>query len=407
MALYTCRVSDDRGRVETVVRSGPSEDRLIRDLSAEGLYPLSVVELTASEAAGPSGGQAGAGGRISSKALAEFTEVVSILLSSKLSVKDAVRVAAESLERGGAKSLALVVAAELEKGRNLSDVLSEYQPSVPVLYVGLVRIGERIGSLDRVMGHLSRYLNQKKELRDKIASALLYPLLVLVLALGGMAVISIFVIPLLEESFASLTGGAAEMLSVAARRITRITSGFWIAAALAGGVAVALVIARRASFAARVALDRAALGIPLLGTLTTRTASANFLFAMEALTASGVSVEDALTEASRSLGNKAYAEALARAQAKVESGVLLSSALRAERIVPGRIRSWVEIGEHTGDLVSVFAHMRAYYQTELEKTTTRLTGLIEPILIVAVGAGLLVVILRVIVPIFTAVRTIA
>ncbi|MFP4378145.1 MAG: type II secretion system F family protein, partial [Spirochaetales bacterium] len=135
-------MSDDRGRVETVVRSGPSEDRLIRDLSAEGLYPLSVVELTASEAAGPSGGQAGAGGRISSKALAEFTEVVSILLSSKLSVKDAVRVAAESLERGGAKSLALVVAAELEKGRNLSGVLSEYQPSVPVLYVGLVRIGE-------------------------------------------------------------------------------------------------------------------------------------------------------------------------------------------------------------------------------------------------------------------------
>jgi type II secretory pathway component PulF len=402
VALYQCRVSDSRGKVQMLVRSGVSEERVIRDLSTEGLYPLSVVAVADGEPSGRGGSK-----RISQAALAEFTEVVSILLASHLSVKEAVRVAAESLERGAAKELALLVATELEKGRNLSDVLAQYEPSVPVLYVGLCRIGERIGSLDRVMGHLSRYLNQRKELRDKIASALLYPALVLVLALGGMAVISIFVIPLLEESFASLTGGAAEMLAVASGRIARITVSFWVAAGVLAAVAAGVALTRRLSAAGRLAIDRLALRLPLVGSMGSRTASANFLFAMEALTASGVAVEDALREAARSLSNKAYAAALTRAQEKVQSGVLLSSALRAEQIVPGRIRSWVEIGEHTGDLGSVFGHMRAYYQKELEKTTTRLTGLIEPLLIIGVGIALLVVILRVIVPVFTAVRTIA
>lgn len=397
MAVFVCRVSDHDGKVFEIKRTADSADHLLRDLASEGLYAISVSSLTDAKPTS---------GRISRSALLEFTEVLSLLLASKLSLKDAMRIAEESLDRRPAIQLAAQTGESLEKGQRFSSVLDGYRKSVPPLYRGLVRIGERVGSLDRVMSQLVYYLKNQKDLTDRISTALMYPSLILVLALAGMILLSAVVIPMLSDTFSGLGGAASAMLELATERVARMTSAAWIVAASIGAVVAGMLTARLTSRVFKEGVDRVLLATPVIGPAIGRIVASRFVFAMETLTQSAIPVEDALSESADVLGNEAFASACRRARERVRSGATLGDALKEEKVIPARIRSWVSIGEHTGSLSEVFGRMRVFYQAEVERAMARLAGLVEPTLIVAVGAVMMFVIIRIIIPVLTAVRTI-
>ncbi len=398
---YAVRMSDAQGRITQAVRSGPSEEAVLRDMSAEGLYVLSLRQ------APPGGTGAGRDSRsYSGRSVAEFTESIALLIRAGLSVRDSLEVAesvfpAGAGRRGEAGRLVGELNQRVRAGVPFADAVSEMQHSFPPVYRGLVRIGERVGTLEGVLGRLSDYLSEQKRMHDRIAGAMIYPLLVIGVALVGMVAVSAIVVPKAQELFAQLgTGLPARIrtLAASAKAVVFGTAGILV------GVTVAAVavraLRRRAGPAAR-SIDTAALHIPWLGKFLGIREMVHVAFALETLSENGVSLEEAFTEASLVCGNQAFRQALAEASFELVRGRSPSQVLLSHSIFPERLGRWVVIGERTGHVERVFGQLRVYYQAEFEKWTGRIMSLIEPALIVAVGIIMLVMILTFVVPLFS------
>jgi type IV pilus assembly protein PilC len=397
MPWFRVRVSDSRGKVREITREAHTEETLLRDLTHEGQFPIGVAR--EDEKAGP------AGSRVRDCVVIEFTEVLAELLSAGLSLKDALDVASHCLERGQAGRLTLELRESVEKGVSLSTALDGHGRGFSRLYTGLIRVGERTGNLDVVVPQLAAYLKARKSLKDKIASAATYPIVVIVVAILAMVVVSLVVIPSVQAMSDELGVATPQQLLIALDRAGRLASGFWIialvVACLVGGTALL-----RRSERTGIVVDRVLLTIPLIGPYLRHTQMAQLMFAMEALTASGIAVEDAIEQARLVVTNKAIARDLEKVRERLNQGIPFSEAFAPAETIPARVKAWTRIGENTGRVAGVFAEMRSYYDRAIERMAARITALVEPAMIVALGAVILLVVIRIVVPLFGAMRSI-
>jgi type II secretory pathway component PulF len=271
----------------------------------------------------------------------------------------------------------------------------------PPVYRGLVRIGERIGNLDDVFVRLAKYLSDAKLLREKLASAMVYPLLVLSIAAAGVLMVIFVVLPNVRRMFEELGQGLPQGITDVTRGMHTALwlAGSLVAAGAAGGTAT--VVARSRSPRVVLAVDRILSGVPVLGQAIRGREVLNFTFAMETLTESGVQVEDALEQAAAVMGNAFLRREVEAVREQVLRGVRLSAAFAAHPAFPRRVASWVAIGERTGSVGEVFGQIREYYQGEVEKWATRFMSLVEPALIVLVGLVVVFIVLVFIVPLFS------
>lgn len=407
MATYFYRYADTSGAIREAVREAPSEEVLLRDLSAGQLYPIDIRVVEPGIRSGPS---AARGARYSMRAVRDFTSGISLMVRAGLSVRDALEVArlvfpSRSGKRGEVRRLVDFLDERLRGGASLSTCISSLGSTFPPVYRGLVRIGEKVGTLDQVLDRLALYLEDQKKMRDKVLGALTYPLLVLGVAFGGMILVAAVVVPKAKDLFSQVgTGLPAGVRGIesSATLVLAVAIGL-IAAAVAGALVLRILRARGGEPAA--AIDAAALRTPGVGRFLSVREMVNLSFALEVLTESGVPVEEALREAAHAVGNRAIAAVLARAADDVVAGRPVSKALearyRGQVVIPERVAHWVVIGERTGHVERVFSQLRIFYQAELEKWTSRIMTLVEPALIVAVGIVLLVMILTFVVPLFS------
>lgn len=417
MPEYRCRCSDASGRTCELVREAPSEEVLLRDLASVGLFPLSVYSggsgAETGSAVAPRGvvsGKQNSGGsgprwsrRTKISAVRDFTDSLSLMIDAGLSVRDALEVAEAVLSEGRGSSVKLVcyISEKIRAGLSLSRCLASLGDTFPPLYRGLVRIGERVGGLERVLGRLSDYLRRQKQMKDRISSAFIYPLLVLCVALAGIILVGAVVVPKAGELF-SLAGAelppTVRRLTLSANLLVGLTSA--ILAATAAGFC-GLRTARHAGGYTAARVDGLLLRMPIAGRFLALRSAAEFCFAMEILTESGVSVEDGLEESARAIDNFALQHAALAAREDIVGGASLSSALLCHRVFPERIGRWIRIGERTGGVDLVFSQLRRYYESEVDRWSARATALLEPALTLAVGALLMTVILVFIVPLFS------
>jgi type II secretory pathway component PulF len=175
-----------------------------------------------------------------------------------------------------------------------------------------------------------------------------------------------------------------------------------VAAIIGGSLAAIVLLAPRlpGAFAARV--DAATLGLPWAGPTLARARVLQLLFALETLSGGGVPVDTALVEAGNAVGDHAVSAAARRTAERVRLGMPLAPAFRAEPVIPERVCAWVGIGERTGDVTAVFSRLRSYLQAESERAGERFMTLIEPTLMIVVGAGMVALIAGVVLPVFAA-----
>lgn len=417
MPEYRCRCTDASGRVRELTREAPSEEVLLRDLASAGLFPLSVgIRTTVADRRGGSALADRGGGnfrgrspehptrRTKLKAVRDFTDSLSLMIEAGLSVRDALEVAETVLSDGrgcASRQLVSFVSERIGAGSSLSHCLALLGDTFPPLYRALVQIGERVGSLESVLKRLSDYLRRQKQMRDRISSALVYPLLVLCVAFAGVILVAAIVVPKASELFALASTelpSTVRRLTLSANLLVGLTVGLLTVAA---AVFCVVRTARRAGGAAAARVDELLLRVPIAGRFLSMRAVAQFCFAMEILVESGVSVEDGLEESAQAIGNAALQSAAFAAREEVIQGAPLSSALLSRRVFPERIGRWIRIGERTGDVEQVFSQLRRYYENEVDRWSERAAALLEPALTLAVGAFLIVVILVFIVPLFS------
>jgi general secretion pathway protein F len=394
MPRYLCRLVDASGRELVEAREALSRADVAAAFSGGELFLVSAEESTGSAPAPRR--------RLRPADLAEFTAMLSALVESGLELKDALAIERSIAKAGSAQeSLAASLVRSVEKGTSLSGSLAAFDPSLPPFYLGMVRIGERVGSLGKVLPRLASYLAERKALRDKTANALAYPALVLSAAILGAVGILAFVVPRLIGVFEGLGGAAAEQARRSAAAMAAAAWAFAGACALALAGAFLLARLRRASAAAALRLDSLALRLPALGPFLLAYESLDFAYAMEALVGSGVSIEAALGESAAALRNAAYRGAVERCREAVRRGESLSLAAGRRGELPPLLGRWIAVGERSGQVERVFEQLRRYYQGEVDRMSSRFAALLEPALILFVGAILAAFVLAFVVPLFS------
>jgi type II secretory pathway component PulF len=394
MAVYLCRVADHSGKIQQFLREAATEDSCIRELSERHPFVLSVRET-----------QQGKGPRrprtYSRRLVAELTELIALLLGSGLSLKDGLEVVQGVFATGEGNELVTLLRERIGKGSSFSAALDGAGGGFPAFYRGMVRIGEKIGSLDQVFGRLSTYLKEEKNLRDKVSSALIYPAIVMGVAVMSAVFIVVVLFPRLREIFSELGPGMALKVQtlMGSLQVALVIVG--IAVALIIGLVIGMVIARRREGPLATRIDLLILRVPLLSHFLKQRELLNFTFSMEALTAAGVSVEEALTEGAGTVTNRALRDAVLEIRTRVLKGERLSSAFSRTPLFPERMSRWMAIGERVGHVEKVFGQLRSYYQQEVDKWLSRMMALVEPALIVGLGVLIVAFVLFFIVPIFS------
>ena len=331
----------------------------------------------------------------------EFTNSIGLLLSSGLTFKDALEVAQGVFLKGEINAMVVHLIGQIRKGGAVADAVAGLGAGLPPVYRGFIRIGERTGSLDDAFKQLAVYLGEDRKLRDKIAGSLTYPVLVLGVAVVGIAGIVAFVLPRIRLMFAQMGTALPARLDSMITAVRGAGIAVGVAAIAAIAAAVFLSAARRSRMHLAETLDGLVLRLPLVGRMRFLREMLNLLFALEMLTAGGFTVEDALAQAVEVVDNRALRAALKRVREAIVRGENLSAAFLADPVFTPRVGRWIAVGERIGQVEQVFGQLRRHYQGEIEKWSTRFMNLVEPVLILTVGVVIFVVIIVIVMPIFS------
>jgi general secretion pathway protein F len=267
----------------------------------------------------------------------------------------------------------------------------------PDLYVGMVRAGEAGGALETVLERLADYLESQVRLRNKVSSIIIYPAMMFLFACVVVGILVTVVLPQITELLASLN----QPLPFYTRWIiagSHFTRDFWW---LLAGAAIAVVVAVRAVIRTergRAVYDRVKLRTPVVGRLVRLLAISRFSRTLSTLLSGGLPITRALETAAEVTANTVIAAAIGAARTSITEGASVAAPLRASGEFPPMVTHMIEVGEQSGQLESMLAKVSDTYEEQVETTVTRLTALLEPILILAMVGIVMVIILATLVP---------
>ncbi|MDA3938818.1 MAG: type II secretion system F family protein [Spirochaetia bacterium] len=401
MNRYKCTVSDKNGKILKFIRPGSSPATVQAELQKEDYFPISIRDQ-----GGKSTRRQVRSSRTKPSTIAEFTALLSMLLDSGLSVKDGLEILKSITKDIKVNALVWAIEKDLKAGSSFYSSIRNIGPSLPVIYSSMVKVGETTGDLAFVFRKINNYLIRQKKIREKLVSSLIYPVIVLLVAVLSMILISTFIIPKISEMFIDLGSGVPDEVKQTLSFSRGIFTVFLIIIPLIAisGFCISVIRKRNSNFACTI--DWLKLKIPFIGSFSEDNIFLNILFTFDALTSCGVTVEDALDEVTSNADNTAVREALNKAHEKVLRGISLSEALGYEKIIPTRITKWIAVGERTGSMGKVFVQLSDYYENELEKKSTRFMSFIEPALIIFTGLIVFGIVMMVIIPLFSTFGTI-
>jgi len=376
MIRYKCCISDSKGKISYLYKNAINEQALIKEINDQSLYLVSFSEA-----------EERTGRRYSKKIIIDFTETMALLLQSGLSIKDALKVSDGDLVN--------TIAESLKRGDSFSDAINDMSSDFPQIYRGMIRIGDQTGSMDDIFSKLSKYLIDEKLMREKIQSALIYPVLVLSVLFLGMIVLFIYFFPRIRESFVSET---LDHLLLRFQIMIIAFSVFFLLLILA---ILFIAAGSKRSGKIREISETLKLKIPVTGSISSMRSTLNIMFSLEVLTSSGFPLDAAIEESAHAVSNSVIASSLMRIRKSIIGGEKLSLSFKREKIFPVRISQWIAIGEASGAVSKVFSQLRFYYQAELDRITSRIMLLVEPVLIVFVGIFLILFVLLIVLPVFS------
>jgi type IV pilus assembly protein PilC len=285
----------------------------------------------------------------------------------------------------------------VEQGATFSDSLRRHPKIFDDLFVNLVQAGEVGGILDAILNRLATYIEKRVKLGRQVRGALAYPSAVIVIMIGIMIVLMTFVIPAFEGMFADF--GAKDALPTLTKVVIAISKGFvkWLPliAAVGIGGSVGLVYLYRSPKGKRF-FHKLILRVPIVGPVMQKIAVARFARTLGTLLASGVAILDALDIVAKTAGNVIVEEGLMFTRARISEGKNMAEPLGELTVFPGMVVQMIAVGEQTGALDTI----ADFYEDEVDVAVAALTSLLEPILMVIVGAMVGTVLVAMYLPIF-------
>jgi general secretion pathway protein F len=396
MPAYRFEAAAADGRIERGLVDADSPRQARGVLRERGLTPIAVAPVEDRAAAG--GGTPVFGGRLRDLELAMATRQLASLLSAKLPLERALAALIEQAERALVRDRFAAVRSDVVAGSTLAAAMGKYPRDFPDVYRALVAAGEQSGDLGLVMMRLADYVESRTALAQRVKLAFTYPVIVTVVALAVVIALLTYVVPQVVGVFAQ-TKQRLPTLTVVLIAVSDFVRHWGWALALGGVAAGFGVRALLRSPSIRLGWHTRLLELPLIGRLVRGVNVARFASTLAILTASGVPLIRALEAGAQTLSNDALRANVADAVARVREGSSLSRALAAGRQFPPMMIHMIASGEATGELPQMLERTARTLAGEVERRTFALTSLLEPILILVMGAIVLAIVLAVLLPI--------
>lgn len=376
-----------------------SESAVVAKLRSQGLAPLQVA-LTSTTGLNQEISIPGLEKRVSVEELAIFAKQLSGLINAGLPLMRALAVIADQTESKKLATAVTTVQADIAAGKSFSAALAAQPKVFPPLMVSLINVGETGGFLGESLVAVAKSYRADVDLQQKIKSAMTYPIVVLVIAVLGVAAMLTFVVPIFEQMFASMGG---ELPIPTQILVTLSRNMIWIGPLMIIAGVAGFVWYQRSkdtdSF--RSVMDPFRLRMPIFGSFITKIAVARFARNLAMMLKAGVPLIQALELVGKASNNKAVEDALHDVRESVRHGRSFSAPLAKAAVFPTMVSQMVSVGEESGTLPDMLDSIADFYETEVKAASEQLTSMIEPIMITLLGVLIGGMVVALYMPMFT------
>ena len=405
MAIFNYLTKDSEGKRKEGEIRADSLDTAIQKLSANGQMVISLKEVDDTfDFLGPFIDEIQlsiekAKNRIPLSNIVFFTRQLATMFSAGLTLERAIQSLGAEEKHRKFKKILNTVSDNIRKGLNLSESLSRHPGVFNTLFVAMVKAGEVSGNLNEILEQLSSYLENLDDTRRKVKSAMNYPIFMILFLIGMLMVMLLVIIPKFSQVYSQLGAG----LPAATRQMIDFSTWFGNNVGFLGFVTFTVVSiiwliskTQRGGYA----LDSFILKIPVFGTLTEQSILNKFCKTFGILIGAGVPVLETTALLRKVVDNKVYERAIDNASDLIRDGYNISTALRRTEVFPSILLQLASTGEDTGELDDLLDRAADYYQKQVDALVERMTTLIEPLLILLVGAVIALMVVLTYLPVF-------
>jgi type IV pilus assembly protein PilC len=343
--------------------------------------------------------------RVSTRDLVIFTRQFATMINAGLPLVQSLTILAQQTENKALKEIVRQVVYDVEAGNTLADAFRKHPSAFPDLYVNMVAAGEAGGILDTILLRLATFLEKNDALVRKVKGAMVYPAVIVSVAVIAIAVLLIFVIPTFESMFASVDMELPLPTRVVIGASKGLMAWWW---AILLGIAV-LAIGFRQYYGTsdgRRLVDGALLRSPVVGDLLRKSAVSRFTRTLGTLISSGVSILDGLEITAKTAGNRVIHDAVMASRASIAGGETIAGPLQHSGVFPPMVISMIAVGEQTGGLDEMLSKIADFYDSEVDVAVSALLSLMEPIMIVVLGVVVGGMVVAMYLPIFDMVNAV-
>ncbi|MHC4391223.1 MAG: type II secretion system F family protein [Planctomycetota bacterium] len=406
MPVFAFEAMDNKGqKLRKKIEAG-SRDEAIAKIKKLGLHPTAIKEEAAGGSSGRTSGRTKASkrstaakrpaaappkgkgifGRVKMRDLTQFTNQLSTLQDAGLPIVRSLNILEGQLKPGVLKVTLGEVSEEVKSGSSLSDALAKHPKVFDRLYVNMIKAGELGGVLDTILERLATFMEKSLRLRKKVTGAMIYPIVVVVIAVGILAGIMKFVIPAFQEMFAEMKV-PLPLPTKFLMGLSDFVGGYWYVMIGIPIVIYGAYYAIANTAGGRFTIDKFKLKMPLFGMIIRKSTIARFCRTIGTLIASGVPILEALAICKEATGNQVVTNAIESVHASIREGESIARPLAQSGVFDDIVVNMVDIGEETGELDKMLMKVADNYEEDVDIAVDSLTSILEPLLIVFMGGA--------------------
>ncbi len=411
MPTFQYEALDKAGKQQKGVIDAASSEEAIQRIKLQGFFPTAVREQKTKKSAAGAGEKPdkgkkkakkkGGGGlvlpfaKVKSKQLTLFTRQMSTLQDAGLPLLRSLQILEAQQKPGLLKSTLQGVVEDVEGGASLSDAMSKHPRAFDHLYTKMVAAGEIGGVLDVILQRLAEFMEKAERLKRKVIGAMIYPAMVIFVAIAIVTGIMYFIIPKFQEIFKDFG------VELPGLTVMLIDSSAWVAGNyptpdampvpgavyIVFGIPALIIVFKllRKTGPGRAVIDRVMLYVPVVGKLIRKTTVARFTRTLGTLIAAGVPILEAITITKETSGNYVFEKALGKVHDSIREGESFAEPLREAKVCDSIVVNMIDVGEETGDMDTMLLKIADNYDEEVDTAVASLVSLIEPLLVVFLG----------------------
>jgi type IV pilus assembly protein PilC len=418
---------DSNGEESTGVVEADTDSDAIDQLRRDGLYPTKVVDLAVggigdaerkktkarSRSRKRKGKVAASGkvkkGKIKGKSVMIFTRQLATLIDSGLPLMRSLTILGNQEPNPVFKQNIAAISDAVQSGSTFSESLTQFPQIFNKLYINMVKAGELGGVLELVLNRLAEYQEKAQKLKNKIVAAMVYPLIVMFIAVAITVFLLVVIVPKFEKIFIDMLGSADKLPG-----LTKLVVGAsrnMASNIIPIGIGLAVVVVIWRMFAAtqqgKIIIDKVKLKIPVFGDVQMKSAVSRFARTLGTLVTSGVPILQALNITKETAGNLIISRAIGKVHDAVKEGESIVAPLDSTKVFPPMVVSMIDVGEETGQLPEMLLRVADVYDDEVDAAVTALTSMLEPMMIVILAVVVGTIVLALFLPLIEIIKQLA